>query len=141
MKLRIFDKIFIKEMHLWAIPVLRVALAIVFVWFGILKVTGQSPVAGLIAQTYSFFPAAPFLFVLGIWEIAIGLGLYFKISLRVTLALLWLQMFGTLIALLLNPEIFFVHHNPFLLTTDGEFVIKNFVLIAASLVVGGYEID
>ncbi len=136
-----FDTAFIRHLNARAIPWLRIALGIVFMWFGALKIIGQSPVAALIADTYSFLPAHGFLVSLGAWEIMIGLGLLFKISLRVTLALLWLQMLGTLVAPLLNPPLFFTHGNPFFLTTEGEFVVKNLVLIAAGLVIGGHEVE
>src|SRR3989344_2202542 len=140
MNLAEFDRIFIKEMHRWGVPTLRVTLGIVFLWFGALKLIGASPVANLIAETYSFLPADLFLAVLGYWEIAIGLGLLLNFALRTTLALLWLQMFGTLASPLFNPELFFQNGNIFLLTTEGEFVVKNLVLIAASLVIGGYGV-
>ena len=46
-------------------------------------------------------------------------------------------MAGTFLVLVVKPEIAFQGGNPLLLTTEGEFVIKNLVLIAAGLVVGG----
>lgn len=141
MNLKQFDQLFIETMHRWAIPVLRVSLGIVFLWFGALKVFGVSPVAELISQTYSFFPQDAFMMVLGLWEIVIGIGLIFKLALRVTLALLWLQMAGTILSPLSEPSIFFNHGNPLLLTTEGEFVIKNLVLISAGLVIGGHEVE
>ena len=134
------ERFFLSELHKWAIPVLRYALAIVFLWFGLLKVLDMTPVTELVSQTYSFLPTAPFIFILGVWECLIGLGLLFKKCLRPTLILLWLQMLGTLFTFVLEPSIFFTHSNPFLLTVEGEFVIKNLVLIAASLVIAAYEV-
>ncbi|MEK7648892.1 MAG: hypothetical protein AAB400_03160 [Patescibacteria group bacterium] len=133
------DSLFITEMHQWGIPLLRYALAIVFIWFGLLKVMNASPAAPIIAATYWFLPQSAFMAVLGIWECLIGILLMAHRGLRVALLLLWLQMLGIFIALLLYPPMFF-GSNPFLLTFEGEFVIKNIVLIAASLVVGGYEL-
>ena len=141
MKLKLIDKIFIAWMHQHGRMILRIAIGIVFVWFGVLKVLGLSPVAELIEHTYSFFPQPEFLLFLGFWEIAIGIGLIFKIALRTTLALLWFQMSGTFAALFLDPSLFFLHSNIFLLTTEGEFVIKNIVFIAASMVIGGHDVD
>ena len=127
-------------MNRWGIPILRFALGIVFLWFGSLKIFNVSPVAGLIAGTYSFLPLQTFMAVLGVWEVIIGIGLIFKLSLRITLAFLWIQMAGTLFSLILNPSIFFQGGNLLLLTTEGEFVVKNLVLIAAGIVIGGYEV-
>ncbi len=134
------DKLLITEMHQWGIPTLRVALGVVFFWFGVLKVIGQTPVVPLIQSTYSFFPPEPFLFILGTLEVVIGLGLILKFGLRAVLLLLWLQMAGTLFTGVLQPSLFFVDQNPFLLTLEGEFVVKNIVLISAGLVIGGFQI-
>ena len=122
-----------------AIPTLRVTLGVVFVWFGALKVFGVSPVTELITSTFWFLPPE-FVVVLGVWEVVVGAGLIFAVALRSILALLWLQMAGTFVSLVLNPTLFF-NGNIFLLTTEGEFVIKNIVLVAASLVVGGHVVE
>lgn len=134
------DDFLISWMRQWGILLLRVALGIVFLWFGALKIFQLSPVADLIGATYPFLPEPDFLIFLGVWEAAIGIGLIMKLNLRFTLALLWLQMAGTIVALGLAPNLFFQNNNIFLLTTEGEFVVKNLVLIAAGLVIGGSEV-
>ena len=134
------DRFLISEMHHWGIPVLRIALGIVYLWFGALKVMGVTPVYDLIAQTYAFLPTQGFLLILGWWEVAIGVCLLTRHFLRGALALLWLQMAGTFFAVILSPAVFTLSGNPLLLTVEGEFVIKNIVLISAGLVIGGYEI-
>ncbi len=131
----------IKMMRKYGISILRVVLGIVFLWFGLLKIFGVSPVTDLIKNTYTFMPQQTFIMVLGIWESIIGLGLIFKTVLRFTLALLWLQMLGTFASVIFSPAIFFSHGNPFLLTTYGEFLVKNIVLVAAGIVIGGYEVE
>lgn len=135
-----FDRRLISFMSVNGGAILRVALGVVFVWFGALKIIGESPVRELIGGAYSFLPLNYFLPLLGIWEMLIGIGLIFRLALRVTLALLWLQMAGTFLAPLLSPSQFFSGANPLLLTTLGEFVVKNIVLIAASIVIGGQEV-
>jgi len=131
------DAAFIRFMASRGIQLLRVALAVVFIWFGLLKVIGRSPVADLVARTVYWVPPAFFVPFLGVWEMLVGLGLLFAVALRLTLLLFWLQMAGTFLVLVLHPEIAFQGGNPFLLTTEGEFVIKNLVLIAGGIVVGG----
>jgi uncharacterized membrane protein YkgB len=74
--------------------------------------------------------------VLGVWEIIVGIGLIVPVALRLTLLLFWLQMAGTFLVLVVPPDLAFKAGNPLLLTTEGEFVIKNLVLIAAGLVIG-----
>ena len=123
-------------MERYGVTLLRLSLAVVFIWFGALKLVGRSPVADLVGATVYWLPARVFVPVLGVWEVAIGLGLLFRLALRFTLFLLFVQMAGTFLVLLLRPERAFAG-SPFLLTAEGEFVIKNLVLISAGLVIGG----
>ena len=131
------DQGMIRFMSGYGSRILRVCLGVVFVWFGWLKVVGKSPVAELVARTVYWVPSEFFVPFLGVWEIAVGVGLLCAVALRLTLFLFWLQMAGTFLVLVVKPDIAFQGGNPLLLTTEGEFVIKNLVLIAAGLVVGG----
>ena len=131
------DQRMIRFMSRQGARILRICLGNVFVWFGLLKVIGQSPVAELVAHTVYWVPSELFIPFLGVWEIAVGIGLLLAVALRLTLLLFWLQMAGTFLVLVVKPNIAFQGGNPLLLTTEGEFVIKNLVLIAAGLVVGG----
>lgn len=130
------DRRLVRFMRAHGVRLLRLSLAVVFIWFGALKLVGRSPVADLVARTVYWLPPESFVLWLGAWEVVVGLGLLFAVALRVTLALFWLQMAGTFLVLVLRPDIAFQGRNPLLLTTEGEFVIKNLVLIAAGLVVG-----
>jgi uncharacterized membrane protein YkgB len=118
------------------IAMLRLTVATVFIWFGMLKVIGQSPVEDLVADTVYWLPADPFVRFLGVWEVIVGLGLLFPVALRLTLLLFWAQMLGTFLVLVVHPGLSFQDGNPLLLTLTGEFVIKNLVLIAAGIVIG-----
>ena len=124
----------------WSIPALRVTLGLIFFWFGALKLFGVSPILAILKQTYPFLPLLPFTIVLGVWEVMIGCGLITKRALRCTLLLLCFHLTGTFISLLFAPSLFFLHGSPLWLTVEGEFVAKNMVLMAAGLVIGGYEV-
>lgn len=130
------DERMVRFMHTYGIRLIRISLGVVFIWFGMLKLIGRSPVAQLIAQTVYWVRPEVFVPFLGVWEVVVGLGLLVRRALRLTLLLFWLQLAGTFLVLLLRPDIAFQGGNPFLLTTEGEFVIKNLVLIAGGLVVG-----
>jgi uncharacterized membrane protein YkgB len=123
-------------MERYGVMLLRVSLAVVFVWFGALKLVGRSPVAELVAATVYWLPPRLFVSVLGAWEMAIGVGLAFRLFLRFTLFLLFVQLGGTFLVLLVLPERAFAAGNPFLLTLEGEFVVKNIILLSAGLVIG-----
>lgn len=135
----LFDRVderAVRVMSTRGILLLRTALAIVFIWFGVLKVIGRSPVADLVAQTVWWVPSDFFVPFLGVWETAVGVGLLFGLALCIALFLFWLQMASTFSVLVLRPGIAFQGGNPLLLTTEGEFAVKNLVLIAGGLVVG-----
>jgi len=119
-----------------AVPMLRVSLGLVFVWFGALKVFDTSPVADLVAKTVYWVDPELFVTALGFFEVFVGVMLLFGWALRLTLALFTLQMIGTFLTFVVLPDVTFRHGNPFLLTVEGEFVVKNLVLISAALVVG-----
>lgn len=133
---RRLDRAIIAFMNAWGIRLLRLALALTFIWFGVLKVFNVSPVADLVAQTVYWLPAVWVVPFLGWWEIAVGVGLLFRLVLRLTLLFFFLQMAGTFLVLVLHPDLSFQNGNPLLLTVLGEFVIKNLVLLSAGLVVG-----
>jgi len=134
------DQLLLDTLRRWSITTLRLALGSVFLWFGALKVFGSSPVASLIQETYTFMPISIFLLILGVWEMVIGIGIILKRALRFVLILLGIHLIGTFTAIGFNPGIFFVQGVPFCLTVDGEFVIKNVVLMTAALVIAGYEV-
>jgi uncharacterized membrane protein YkgB len=123
------------------LPLLRVSLGIVFLWFGALKFfPGLSPAQDLAARTIeamSFGTVRANLSVplLAAWECLIGLGLLFGIFMRATLLLLAVQMAGTLMPLVLFPgEVF--SRMPYAPTLEGQYIIKNAVLISAAIVLG-----
>jgi uncharacterized membrane protein YkgB len=123
------------------LTLLRIALAIVFLWFGALKFApGLSPaetLAGrtIAALTFGFVPTTVAVPVLALWEVAIGVGLLVGRWMRVTLALLFVQMLGTITPLFLFPaetwQVF-----PIAPTLEGQYIIKNIVLVSAAIVLG-----
>jgi uncharacterized membrane protein YkgB len=120
----------------WSIVVLRVSVALVFIWFGALKVFGVTPVTDLVADTVYWVDPDWFVPVLGLFEMIVGFGLLFRRGLRLVLGLFAAQMAGTFLVLVLLPDVAFQDGNPLLLTVEGEFVIKNLVLLSAGMVVG-----
>jgi uncharacterized membrane protein YkgB len=123
-------------MRRYGLFILRMGLGIVFVWFGLLKPLGVSPAEDLIRRTVYFLPPDLFLPILGWWEVLIGVGLLYRPFNRIAIFLLFLQMPGTLLPLVLLPEVCFTQ-VPWGLTLEGQYIIKNAVLIGAALVVGG----
>lgn len=123
------------------LTLLRLALGLVFFWFGALKlIPGASPAEGLAAQTierltFGAVPGATALVILAVWEVAIGIGLFIGRGMRITLFLLFMQMLGTITPLALFPEQTFSQF-PWAPTLEGQYIIKNVVLVAAAIVLG-----
>lgn len=117
-----------------SLPVLRVLLGVTFVWFGGLKVLDASPVEALVAQTLPFLDPAVILPVLGGAEIVLGAALVAGVLLRWVLPVLVAHLAGTFLTFLMAPDLVFTGSNPLLLTAEGEFVMKNLVLISAAVV-------
>jgi uncharacterized membrane protein YphA (DoxX/SURF4 family) len=125
----------------YGIVLLRIGLGIVFLWFGAIKfVPGLSPAQDLAARTidvltFGLVPPAISLPVLAAWECLIGLGLITGKFMRVTIFLLLAQMLGTITPLFLFPaETWRVF--PIAPTLEGQYIIKNIVLVGAALVIG-----
>ena len=116
--------------------VTRGSLAVIFIWFGLLKIAGVSPAAELVSRTFFFIPAHIIVPALGVAELVIGLCFLFRRTLRLGLVLLALHLPGTFLSFIVVPEMCFVR-APFLLTTNGEFVLKNLLLISAALFLAG----
>ncbi len=115
---------------------LRYSLSIVFIWFGALKFVGISPANELVARTVYWFPPEIFIPILGWWEVAIGVCLLIGPLTRVAIFLLLVQMPGTMLPLFILPDICYTKF-PFGLTLEGQYIIKNLVLISAAIVIGG----
>jgi putative oxidoreductase len=124
----------------YGVAALRVTLAITFLWFGALKITNDTPVGGFVARTVDWIPGvdgAWFVPFLGVVEVALGAALLFGRGLRVVLPLLFAHLAGTFLALVTQPDVTFQDGNVLMLTTEGEFVIKNLILLSAIAVIYG----
>ena len=111
---------------------LRVALGTVFVWFGALKILGETSVLGIIQSAYPFLASAPLLQALGVGETILGGGVLLGWRVRTFASLMTLHLGGTLLVPFLAPASAFNPGFP-VLTLQGEFVVKNLVLISAAL--------
>jgi uncharacterized membrane protein YkgB len=114
---------------------LRMGLGVVFLWFGALKlVPGASPAEALVRETVGWMVNPTwFLPVLALWEVTIGLGMLTGRFRRATLLLLFAHMPGTFMPLVVTPELVWTHF-PFVLTLEGQYIVKNLVLIGSALV-------
>ncbi|OKI29058.1 hypothetical protein A6A25_30375 [Saccharothrix sp. CB00851] len=122
-----------------SVGLLRVALGVVFLWFGVLKVAGTSPVRDLVAATVPFAPASWLVPAVGVVEVLAGMALVVAVQVRLVTALAAVHLLGTFLVLVVQPAVAFRFGNPLLLSVTGEFVLKNLVLLAAALVVARHH--
>jgi len=139
-----FDKIDNKIsafMERWGVLAVRISFGIIFIWFGILKPLGISAAEQLVIATVPWLPvfeAETWVAIIGWWEVLIGIFFLFRKTTRIAIALLGLQMVGTFMPLVMLPEITFQPGLiPFGPTLEGQYIIKNLMIISAALVVGG----
>lgn len=132
------DQRLVRFMSAYGITLLRWALAIVYLWFGGLKLINASPASELVVRTVFWLPPRASVLFIGGWEVLIGLGLLFThpLVLRITLFLLWLQLAGTFQVFILLPQAAFQGGNPLFPTLEGQYAMKNLVLITSGLVIG-----
>jgi uncharacterized membrane protein YphA (DoxX/SURF4 family) len=125
----------------YGVTLLRISLGIIFFWFGFLKFfPNLSPAQDLATRTISVLTFGVIqpnisLPLLAAWESLIGLGLITGKFLRTTILLLMLQMLGTVTPLFLFPGETFTQF-PYAPTLEGQYIIKNLVLVSAALVIG-----
>lgn len=113
----------------------RAMIAVVYIWFGFLKVIGTSPAEGLVTKLFHitlepFMGIQTFLMMLGIGECLIG---FLWLSPRLTklaFGLMIVHLFTTFM-----PVIFLSNEtwqSFFILTLTGQYIIKNVVLLSAA---------
>lgn len=127
-------------MNKWGYLAIRISFAVIFIWFGILKPFGLSAAEPLVLKTVAWLPLFTpkvWLSVIGWWEVIIGLAFLFKPTTRLAIGLLFMQMGGTFMPLFLLPEITFQQNQFLLPTMEGQYIIKNLMIISGALCVGG----
>lgn len=135
------DRKITRWMARYGILLLRLSVGIVFLWFGALKFFPElSPAEDLATRTinqltFGLISEDVALVILAIWECLIGIGLIFGVFLRATLLLLFLQMLGTITPIFFFPDEVFTRF-PYALTLEGQYIVKNMVLISAGIVIG-----
>jgi len=116
----------------------RIALFIIFFWFGLIKILGLSPAEELVKQLYSItlsksniFTEESFVIFLGVVECGIGLLWLIPKLTKIAFTIFIVQMFATFGPLVLLPDI--TWDAMFVPSMEGQYIIKNIALIAVAL--------
>ncbi len=117
---------------------MRIALAIVYIWFGVLKLFAMSPaeamVGSLLLKTMPLFPAPQFVVLFGLFEILIGVMFLVPKLTRLAILFLVVHMFTTFLPLILLPDL--TWYAPFVPTLTGQYILKNVIILALAMGVG-----
>lgn len=131
-----FDRFIAAWMHRWGHMAHRVALGVLFIWYGLLKQFGVKTTTSILAHTVYFGDPDAMVLILGWWEVAIGVCLLFHPLVRVALLLMAIRLPGTMLALVLKTDVCWVQF-PFAPTPEGQYLIKDIVVLTAAMVIGG----
>jgi hypothetical protein len=125
----------------YGVTFLRISVGIVFFWFGFLKYfPGLSPATDLAITTIDMLT---FGIITGqvalVYPCNLGSGNRYRHDVRhifaETIFLLFFQMLGTVSPLFLLPGKH-LRYFPSDLTLEGQYIIKNIVIVSAAIVVG-----
>jgi uncharacterized membrane protein YkgB len=115
----------------------RIGLGVVFFWFGALKlIPGLSPAESLVQSTLFFLDPSWAIPALGLWEMTIGAALLSNRCLRMALTLMLFHLLGTALPLVVVPGTVW-NSFPYALTLEGQYIVKNLVLLGSGLVLLG----
>ncbi len=130
---------FIKTISL---PFARFSLFVIFFWFGLLKVLGQSPASAMVLKLFgdtvghmNVMSPELFIMIFGFFEILIGIFFLVPQLDTFTLTLFGVHMITTALPLFVLPEMVWTHM--FVPTLEGQYIIKNLALIACALFIAG----
>ena len=98
---------FSRKIDTYSSILLRVSLAIVYIWFGALKVFETSPAEELVQETVYWLEPSIFVPLLGVAELMIGIGLLIKKWTPIVILLLLLHMFVTFFPIVIVPKLCF----------------------------------
>ena len=121
-----------------SLPFARLALFVVYFWFGILKLVGVSPAGPLVSalwiKTIPFIPLPTFIVLFSAYEMLIGVLFLIPKLERPAIALLLMHISMTAMPLVLLRRI--VWQNFMVPTLEGQYIIKNLVIVALALSIG-----
>ena len=120
-----------------AVPLARIALFIVFFWFGAIKLFGLSPAGplaeALTARTVGTELFAPLFVAIAILECIIGILFLVPKAVRVVIPLLFFHLLIVCSPLVLVPEM--TWSSPLVPSLEGQYIIKNVVIVAVAFYV------
>lgn len=135
MNVRTLDLAIIDWLRRWYLPAARLAVFVIYFYFGVLKLLGDSPATPLAhALVTKTIGAAQFdwsFMTLALFECLIGVLFLFPKATRIVIPMLFLHMIIVCSPLVIVPHLVFV--KPLVPTLEGQYIIKNVAIIALAI--------
>jgi uncharacterized membrane protein YkgB len=129
------DLLIIEWLRKSFLPVARIAIFVVYFYFGILKLLGESPATPLAhAFVDKTLGAANFGWsfkALAVYECIVGILFLFPKMTRLVIPLLLIHMVIVCLPLFVVPDL--AWRKPFVPTLEGQYIIKNLAIIALAV--------
>lgn len=139
-RLLAFDEKVIAVSRQLFVPVARIAFFVVFFYFGFLKVIDVSPASplaqALVGRTIGLEYFDALYLLLALIECAIGILFLIPKATRVVIPLLFFHLLIVCSPIFLVPDMAWV--SWFVPSLEGQYIIKNIVLVAAAIGVASY---
>lgn len=121
------------------IPFSRLAIFVIYFWFGLLKVVGESPASPLVKALFdkTITVSLPsigfneFIIFFGILEMVIGAMFLLPKMDKISIPVLLLHIVTTIGPLVILPTMVFT--KTWVLTLEGQYIIKNIAIIGLAL--------
>lgn len=116
----------------------RIAMAIIYCWFGVFKIIHQSPAQELVANLHSvtfvhYIPINIFQVGLGYTECLIGVLWLMPRFTKTAFLIFSVHIFTTFLPMFWLPNQ--TWSNTFILTMSGQYIMKNLVLVASAITI------
>ncbi|MEY4382861.1 MAG: hypothetical protein RI995_403 [Bacteroidota bacterium] len=121
----------------------RVMIALVYAWFGLLKIVGTSPAEGLVTDLFNVtllgvMSSSQFVISLGVFECLLGLSWLIPAFTKLSFYVLIFHLITTFMPIVLLPNATWTSF--FSLTLVGQYIVKNVVLFASAFFVFKFSV-
>lgn len=124
-----------------SMPFARLAIFVIYFWFGFLKVVGESPASPMVKALFNqttakMFPSISFeqfIIIFGLFEMIIGIIFLIPKFERMALFLLSIHLFTTALPLFMMKEMIWT--KSWVPTLEGQYIIKNLAIVGLAFFV------
>lgn len=128
-------------LYYWGEIVIRLFFAVIFIWFGILKIFGSAPETSLLNDVLGWLPllsTKQAVLILGGFEVLIGALFIFKSTVKTSTALLFILLIIMLFPLFIRTKVLFAKNGfPYLLSLTGQFYFRYVMNLMGAIIIGG----